>query len=85
MGDFTILKEEQVWGNEKHAYLKEKKAYCHPNDLGIILGGFNHSLYDSPIGKSTWWITSSSNGDGHVRSVYTAGSRIFIILCLVLV
>jgi len=69
MGNSTILKEEQVWGNEQHAYLKEKGTCCHPNDLSIILGGFNHKLYDSPIGKSTWWITSSSNGSGLVRLV----------------
>ena len=71
MGNSTILKEEQVWDNEQHAYLKEKGTYCHPNDLCIILGGLNYDLYDSPIGTSAWWLTTSgSSGAGAVRCVF---------------
>ena len=75
MGNSTILKEEQIWGNEQHAYLKEKGTYCHPTDLSIILGGLQYTLHDSPIGKSAHWITSSSSGDGDVRGVDGDGSR----------
>jgi|GEM_PF-5105543 len=85
MGNNTILKEEQIWDNEQHAYLKEKGIYCHPNDLVIILGGLNYDLYNSPIGGSAWWITSSSDGDGDVRSVGKDGSRGWRVLVDVLV
>ena len=76
MGNSTILKEEQVWGNEQHAYLKEKGTCCQPTSLAMILGGVTkEDIEKSPDKRSWWWITSSSYGDGDVRYVSKDGSK----------
>ena len=79
MSEFTLLDEEQVFGNKKIDILKKYGIKAAITDFAILLGGYVSSVYhvdgdNSLKGRTGWWSLPSSDGYGYVRDIHEDGS-----------
>ncbi len=80
MNNFTLLTEEQIFGNNQLDIIRRYGTKCAITDFSILLGGYVSSDYYTSEGntkkdRTGWWWTKSSDGDNDARLVDTGGSR----------
>lgn len=80
MSNYTLLPEEQVFGNKRLDIFKVYGTKCAVSDFSISLGAYvsndNHVYGNNYMsGRTGWWYLSSSDGDGHVHAVSEVGDR----------
>ena len=71
--EFTLLSDEQIIGSHKIDVIERLGGKCAISDFAMLLGGYECSNFiedDSSLkGRTTFWWTRSSNGNGNVRTV----------------
>ena len=83
MNEFTLLKDEQVFGTQKIDIIWQLGGgECAVSDFAILLGAYVSSSYFVEedgiyIGRTTWWWTKSPDGSGDVLTVDEDGSRVW--------
>ena len=80
MNNFTLLTDEQIFGNNQLDIIRRYGTKCAITDFSILLGGYVSSDYYTSEGntkkdRTGWWWTKSSDGDNDARLVDTGGSR----------
>jgi hypothetical protein len=66
----TLLKEEQIWGEDALNVIKDYGTSGAISDLAVFLGGLQSARLKTSDGLRTAWLWSaSSSRDGHVRIV----------------
>lgn len=83
--ELTLLSEEEIWGVNGGRQLDVLDKYgtiAAITDLVVLTGGYceNTQTYTAPDdnslkGRTSWFYTRSSDGDGDVRGVNKDGSR----------
>lgn len=78
--EVTLLSEGEVFGLERIDITNRMGGRCAISDFAILLGAYvSDEVYiddDSSLkGRTTWWWTRSSDGDGDVRTVLIDGDR----------
>ena len=79
--EFTLLSENQVFGNDKIDVIDKLGPKCAVSDFAILLGAYVSSVYvvyeDNSIRRRTsWWYLSNSPGTGYVKAVNGLGNVI---------
>ena len=77
---FTLLSEEEIFGSQEIDIISKMRGRCAISDFAILLGAYvsedDFIKDDSSLkGRTTWWWTRSSDGNGHVHNVTKVGSR----------
>ena len=77
---FTLLSEEQVFGDKIIDVINKTDGKCAITDFAILLGGYVSEDYyavgDKTLkGRTGWWYLSSSNGEGDILDVNMDGEH----------
>jgi len=79
--ELTLLSEEEIWGDKQLDVLRQYGTKSAITDLVVLTGGYceDSCTYMAPDdnslkGRTSWFYTRFSDGDGDVRGVYRAGS-----------
>lgn len=80
MLDMTVLKEEQVWGNNRLNIFKTIDPRCAVTDVAILRGAWistsSHIDSDSSLaGRTGYCWLQNSDGDGDARVVDDNGTE----------
>ena len=77
MPDFTFLTEEQIWGDDALAVIKNYGTKVAPTDLTVILGGYvtggANRTSEGDLTCASW--SASSDEIGNVRCVFYGGDK----------
>ena len=77
--EFTLLTDEQTFGNNKIDVIKKMGGKCAVSDFAILLGACVSSVYyvyeDNSIRRRTsWWYLFNSPETGYVKAVNELGN-----------
>ena len=80
MSNFTLLTEEQCFGDKELEILKKRGTKVAITDFAILLGGYVSNDYhidsDSSLkGRTGWYWTKTDDGDNDARVVNGCGNR----------
>ena len=80
MNNFTLLTDEQIFGNNQLDIISRYGTKCAITDFSILLGGYVSSNYYTSEGntrkdRTGWWWTKSSDGDNDALVVDEDGIR----------
>ena len=86
--ELTLLAEEEIWegyGGKQLDVLKQYGNIAAITDLAVLTGGYcedrcSHMAPDDNTlkGRTSWFYTKSSDGDGDIRGVNDNSSRIYM-------